>query len=74
LISEDGDFLLVTSVKLVLPEVASRAALKIEEYCHSLENRISSYDIWLKVFGDYVEKTEDLFTKITMNLNKDRPT
>jgi len=56
LISEDGDFLLVTPVKLVLPEVASRAALAIEEYRHSLENLISRYDICLKVFGDYVEK------------------
>jgi len=56
LISEDGDFLLVTPVKLALPEVASRAALAIEEYRHSLENLISRYDICLKVFGDYVKK------------------
>jgi hypothetical protein len=54
--SEVGDFLLVTPAKLVLPEVASRAALTIEEYRHGLENLISRYDICLKVFGDYVEK------------------
>jgi len=40
----------------VLPEVASRAALTIEEYRHGLENLISLYDICLSVFGDYVEK------------------
>jgi len=40
----------------VLPEVAYRAALAIEEYRHGLENLISLYDICLKDFGDCVEK------------------
>jgi hypothetical protein len=56
LISGVEDILLVTPANLVLLEVASRAALAIEEYRYGLENLISRYEICLKVFGDYVEK------------------